>query len=67
LEDLEKELASCPNRGDAWQKYEWTDVKDQFLLKHWKIDKKQKDIASVLGVSSGTCRDRYLYLKSKGK
>jgi hypothetical protein len=62
ISELEEKLASCPNRGDSWRKYTWTEGMDQFLLKHWKVDKKQSDISRVLGTTNNTCRERYLYL-----
>lgn len=38
---------------------QWTDEMDAVLLRYWNSGKKQRDIAAILNVSQGVCRDRY--------
>lgn len=39
----------------------WTPEMDAVLLKYWPV-KRQPDVAEILGVCVGVCRNRYRYL-----
>ena len=60
-EDLMARIMALPDRKSGTPAHVWTESEDKALLAGWK-DKGQGAVAKVIGLSIGSCRDRYKVL-----
>lgn len=55
---LYAQLAAMPDKRPGVRKKQWTSDEDWILWTTWNV-KRQSDIAKVIGIGIGACKERY--------